>query len=56
LGSIPGAVAGALLIGVAEELTVLLLAPNYRTAIGFLVILAVLTARPSGLMGERGQT
>jgi branched-subunit amino acid ABC-type transport system permease component len=53
LGSIPGAVAGALIIGVAEEWTVLLLAPNYRTAIGFGVILLVLTARPGGLMGER---
>jgi branched-chain amino acid transport system permease protein len=49
------AVAGALLIGIAEELTVLLLAPNYRTAIGFLAILIVLTARPGGLMGERQQ-
>jgi branched-chain amino acid transport system permease protein len=53
LGSIPGAVAGALIIGVVEELTVLLLAPNYRTAIGFFVILAVLTVRPTGLFGER---
>lgn len=53
LGSIPGAVMGALIIGMVEELTVLLLAPNYRTAIGFLVILIVLTIRPSGLLGER---
>jgi branched-subunit amino acid ABC-type transport system permease component len=53
LGSIPGAVAGALIIGVVEELTVLLLAPNYRTAIGFVIILAVLTVRPTGLFGER---
>ncbi len=53
LGSIPGAVAGALIIGMAEELTVLLIAPNYRTAIGFLVILGVLTVRPGGLMGEK---
>ena len=53
LGSIPGAVAGALLIGMVEELTVLLLAPNYRTAIGFVVILIVLTIRPSGLFGEK---
>jgi branched-subunit amino acid ABC-type transport system permease component len=54
LGSIPGAVLGALLIGAVEELTVLLLAPNYRTAIGFAVILAVLTFRPSGLFGGKG--
>ncbi|MCU0885113.1 MAG: branched-chain amino acid ABC transporter permease [Beijerinckiaceae bacterium] len=53
LGSIPGAVVGALLIGMVEELTVLLLAPNYRTAIGFVVILIVLTIRPSGLFGEK---
>ncbi len=53
LGSIPGAVLGALIIGMVEELTVLLLAPNYRTAIGFAVILIVLTVRPSGLFGER---
>jgi branched-chain amino acid transport system permease protein len=53
LGSIPGAVLGALIIGMVEELTVLLLAPNYRTAIGFLIILFVLTIRPSGLFGER---
>jgi branched-subunit amino acid ABC-type transport system permease component len=53
LGSIPGAVMGALIIGMVEELTVLLLAPNYRTAIGFLVILMVLTIRPSGLLGEK---
>ena len=50
---VPGAVVGAWLIGMVEELTVLLLAPNYRTAIGFVVILIVLTIRPSGLFGEK---
>ena len=34
LGSIPGAVVGALTIGVAEELSLLSLAPAYRTAVG----------------------
>ncbi|MBL8697536.1 MAG: branched-chain amino acid ABC transporter permease [Alphaproteobacteria bacterium] len=53
LGSAPGAVLGAVLIGVAEELTVLFAAPAYRSAIGFLVILIVLTIRPAGLFGER---
>jgi branched-subunit amino acid ABC-type transport system permease component len=53
LGSAPGAVAGAILIGVAEELTVLFAAPAYRQAIGFLAILVVLTFRPAGLFGER---
>lgn len=53
LGSIPGAVAGALIIGVAEEMTVLLIAPNYRLAIGFAIILVILTFRPGGLFGEK---
>ncbi|UFN49778.1 branched-chain amino acid ABC transporter permease [Roseomonas sp. OT10] len=53
LGSIPGAVAGAFLIGMAEELTVLALSPAYRLAVGFLVILAVLSVRPAGLLGSR---
>jgi branched-chain amino acid transport system permease protein/neutral amino acid transport system permease protein len=53
LGSIPGAVVGALSIGVAEELSLLGLAPAYRTAVGFLATLAMLTLRPRGLLGER---
>jgi branched-chain amino acid transport system permease protein len=53
LGSIPGAVLGALAIGVAEELSQLALPPDYRTVIGFLAILLVLTFRPSGLLGAR---
>jgi branched-chain amino acid transport system permease protein/neutral amino acid transport system permease protein len=53
LGSIPGAVVGALTIGVGEELSLLVLAPAYRTAVGFVAILLVLTLRPRGLLGER---
>jgi branched-chain amino acid transport system permease protein len=53
LGSIPGAVVGALAIGVAEELSLLIWPPTYRTAVGFFAILLVLTLRPRGLLGER---
>jgi branched-chain amino acid transport system permease protein/neutral amino acid transport system permease protein len=53
LGSIPGAVAGALAVGVAEELSLLVLPPDYRTVVGFLAILLVLTLRPSGILGAR---
>jgi branched-subunit amino acid ABC-type transport system permease component len=55
LGSIPGAVAGALVIGVVEELTVYAISPAYRTPVGFLVILLVLTWRPSGLFARRAE-
>ena len=53
LGSIPGAVVGALVIGVGEELSLLIFAPAYRTAVGFVAILIVLTLRPRGILGAR---
>ena len=53
LGSAPGAVLGALLIGVAEELSVLVVGSTYRAAVGFVAILLMLTLRPRGLLGER---
>jgi branched-subunit amino acid ABC-type transport system permease component len=53
LGSAPGAVLGAFLIGIAEELSVLAVGSQYRAAVGFVAILLVLTLRPRGLLGER---
>ncbi|PKP85606.1 MAG: branched-chain amino acid ABC transporter permease [Alphaproteobacteria bacterium HGW-Alphaproteobacteria-2] len=51
LGSPGGAVLGALLIGVAQELSVLVIEPNYRQVVGFVAIALVLLARPRGLLG-----
>jgi branched-subunit amino acid ABC-type transport system permease component len=53
LGSVPGAVVGALSIGIAEELALLVVPATYRSAIGFVAILLMLTFRPRGLLGER---
>jgi branched-chain amino acid transport system permease protein/neutral amino acid transport system permease protein len=53
LGSIPGAVIGALAVGVAEELSLLVLPPDYRSVVGFLGILLVLTLRPRGILGAK---
>lgn len=53
LGSIPGAVAGAFVIGIGEEMSVAILPPSYRSAIGFAAIVVVLSLRPRGLLGER---
>ena len=53
LGSIPGAVIGALTVGIGEELCLLILSPNYRSAVGFLAILLVLILRPRGILGQR---
>lgn len=53
LGSIVGAVAGALMLGVSEELALLVVPATYRSAVGFAAILIMLTVRPRGLLGER---
>jgi branched-subunit amino acid ABC-type transport system permease component len=52
LGSIPGAVAGALVIGVAEELSLLALPASYKSAVAFIAIMLILTLRPQGLLGR----
>jgi branched-chain amino acid transport system permease protein/neutral amino acid transport system permease protein len=53
LGSIPGAVVGALTVGVGEEFSILILGPEYRSVFGFFAILLVLLVRPRGILGER---
>jgi branched-chain amino acid transport system permease protein len=53
LGSIPGAVLGAIVLGIAEEVALLGVPATYRSAIGFAAILLMLTFRPRGLLGER---
>jgi branched-chain amino acid transport system permease protein len=52
LGSIPGAVVGALTVGIGEELCLLFLSPDYRSVVGFVAILVVLTLRPRGILGQ----
>jgi branched-chain amino acid transport system permease protein len=53
LGSIPGAIIGALVVGIGEEMSLLFLSPAYRTAVGFLAILLILTFRPRGILGQK---
>jgi branched-chain amino acid transport system permease protein len=53
LGSIPGAVVGGLAIGLAEELSLLALPATYKSVVGFVAILLILTLRPGGLLGAK---
>ncbi|MEM6634329.1 MAG: branched-chain amino acid ABC transporter permease [Pseudomonadota bacterium] len=53
LGSVPGAALGAMVVGIGEELSVLVLSPSYKSAVGFIAIVLVLAFRPRGLLGER---
>ena len=46
---LPGAVLGALLIGVFSEVSLSVVSPVYQSAMAFLAILVVLLVRPNGL-------
>jgi branched-chain amino acid transport system permease protein len=55
LGSIPGAIIGGLLYGIAEQSAVIFLGGIWRNAIAFTVLIIVLIFRPKGLFGEKGE-
>jgi branched-chain amino acid transport system permease protein len=55
LGSIPGAVVGGLLYGIAENTAVYLLGGIWQDAIAFALLIVVLVIRPTGLFGEKGE-
>jgi branched-chain amino acid transport system permease protein len=57
LGSIPGAIVGGLLYGIAENMTVYLSGGigTWQDAIAFILLIAVLVVRPTGIFGEKGE-
>jgi branched-subunit amino acid ABC-type transport system permease component len=52
IGSPYGAMLGALMVGMAEELTVLVLPSTYKVGVGFFIIAVLLLVRPQGLFGQ----
>jgi len=52
IGSVPGAFFGALVIGLGEALTVQFAGAEWRAAVAFMVLIAVLLIRPSGMAGR----
>lgn len=52
IGSIPGAVLGGVLVGLSEATAVALVGAQWRAAVAFMVIIAVLLVRPNGLFGR----
>ena len=55
LGSIPGAIVGGLLYGVAEQTATLFFGGIWADAVAFAVLIIVLVIRPTGLFGEKGE-
>jgi branched-chain amino acid transport system permease protein len=52
-GSLAGAAIGGFAVGLAENLSLLLMSPGYKGAMPFLLLLAILLLRPQGIFGER---
>jgi branched-chain amino acid transport system permease protein len=55
LGSIPGAVVGGLLYGIAENTAGYILGGIWPDAIAFVLLIIVLVIRPTGIFGEKGE-
>ncbi len=54
IGKPYGAIAGGLVIGIAQEFSTLFLSPAYKPAVAFGLMVVMLIVRPKGLMGGRG--
>jgi branched-chain amino acid transport system permease protein len=52
IGNVPGAVVGGLIIGIIESFVGGSSFSNYRDAIAFVILIAILLFRPSGLFGK----
>ncbi len=52
IGSLPGAVLGALLMGLSEEMVVAYFSSTYRDALAFGLLIVILLFKPAGLMGK----
>ncbi len=55
LGSVSGAFVGGLLLGVAEVLAAGYVSTSYRDVFTFLLLIAVLLVKPTGLMGKEAE-
>ena len=56
VGSVYGAMAGAVLIGLATEISAAFINPSYKLDIAFVILIGTLLIRPSGLIARPGTT
>lgn len=53
LGSIPGAIVGGVILGIAENLTSVVLGAGFRDVVSFVLLVVILVVRPRGIFGKR---
>ena len=51
-GSITGALAGGLVLGIAQQVSTAWLLPTYKPAVAFIIMILVLLFRPKGIFGK----
>jgi branched-chain amino acid transport system permease protein len=54
LGSVPGAMVGGLVLGIVESFGGLWLGPEHAATLSFVLLIAVLLVKPTGLLGRKG--
>ena len=52
VGSLPGAMIGGLIVGLAEALGASYISSGYRDAIAFVILIMVLLIKPTGILGK----
>lgn len=52
IGAVPGAIIGGLVVGLCEALAVQTVGAEWRAAVGFVILTAVLVLRPQGILGR----
>ncbi|RIK36739.1 MAG: branched-chain amino acid ABC transporter permease [Chloroflexi bacterium] len=52
IGSIPGALLGGLLLGLAESFTAVYISVTFNDAVAFMLLVFILLVRPNGLLGK----
>lgn len=53
LGNVPGAIAGGLILGLAESYGIALFGTSYRNLFAFVLLIVILVAAPNGLFSRR---
>ncbi|MBI1886225.1 MAG: branched-chain amino acid ABC transporter permease [Chloroflexi bacterium] len=53
IGNPIGALTGALVVGIAQEVAVEYFAPGYKSGVAFVILIVILLLRPRGLLGAR---
>lgn len=53
IGNPYGALVGGLVIGLASELSTLVISPAYKSAVAFAILIVMLIVKPTGLLGGR---